>query len=282
MSRVGPKPTIIASSAPKSARGTSASSHIRPTREELAKRRSTTEPAASGLTASLHRSEDSHPSELGKLRLVSMKHEVARIAKCHFENGAFALAQHDRVGVILHGLAPAGAERVEKHSMEMKAVEKVELSDVYEVNADGATDGDANRIVHVRVRHRVDGVHFVVAVEVRVESIHDHHELVSRRAALARIDDVGAVEAAVEMSLQRHRVTVIEVQAGGFGVELVNERFARWNLVFRQRAVHRRVMPPVEVNGVRVAALIQEPDAHAIAFCHANRGSRHLAVVRPG
>ena len=86
----------------------------------------------------------------------------------------------------------------------------------------------------------------------------------------------------MDVALQRHRVAVIEVQAERLGVELVDESIAGHDLVLGQRAVHLRRMPAVEVNRVRMRALIQEVDADAIAFGGAQRRTRHLAVEGPG
>ena len=95
------------------------------------------------------------------------------------------------------------------------------------------------------------------------------------------IDDEGAVEALVDVALQRHRVAVIEVQAERLGVELVDESIAGHHLVLGQRAVHLRRMPAVEMDRVGVGALIQEIDADPIPFGGAQRRTRHLAVERP-
>ena len=48
---------------------------------------------------------------------------------------------------------------------------------------DQLADLDANRLVHEVVRDRVDRVDLVVGVEVGVEPVHHHHELVGRRRA---------------------------------------------------------------------------------------------------
>ena len=96
-----------------------------------------------------------------------------------------------------------------------------------------------------------------------------------------RIDDEDAVEPLVNVALQRNRVAVIEMQAERLGVELVDELAARHHLMFGQRPVHLRRMPAVEMNRVRVRALIQERDANAVAFGRADRRARHLAVERP-
>ena len=85
----------------------------------------------------------------------------------------------------------------------------------------------------------------------------------------------------MDVALQRHGVAVIEVQAERVRVELVDEPGARHDLMLRQRAVHLRRMPSVEVNRVRVRSLVEEVDPDAIAFGRADRRPGHLAVVRP-
>ena len=53
------------------------------------------------------------------------------------------------------------------------------------------------------------------------------------------------------------------------------------DLMLRQRAVHRRRMPSVEVNGMRVRSLVEEVHPEAIAFGCPDCRSGHLTVVRP-
>ena len=85
----------------------------------------------------------------------------------------------------------------------------------------------------------------------------------------------------MDVPLQRHRVTVVEMQAERLRVELVDEPVAGHHLMLGQRPVHLGRMPAVEVNRVRVRALIQEVDADPIAFGRAHRRTRHLAVEGP-
>ena len=103
---------------------------------------------------------------------------------------------------------------------------------------------DRDRVLGIVMRHRVDGVDLVLAIEVGVEAVHHHDELlplpVLGRAEEARagnvgllgmtrrigIDDEGAVHALVDVPLQRQGVAVIEVAAEREGVELVGEFLA--------------------------------------------------------
>jgi hypothetical protein len=91
---------------------------------------------------------------------------------------------------------------------------------------------------------------FPPAVGIRVEAVHHHDELLRRRARLLRIDDERPVETAVDVLLQRRRMAVVEVEAGGLRIELVPEAPARLDDL--EDAVHARRVDPVEVNRVRV------------------------------
>ena len=86
----------------------------------------------------------------------------------------------------------------------------------------------------------------------------------------------------MDVALQRHGVAVIQVQAERLGVELVDETLTGQHLLIGQRAVHRRRMPAVEMNRVRMRTLIDECDLDAIAFGGADRRTRHLPVIGPG
>ena len=123
----------------------------------------------------------------------------------------------------------------------------------------GRPTATRNRIHHVGVGDAVDGVHLVLVVEVGVEPVHHHDEIVPvDRRFTARIDDEHPVEALVDVAAQGNRVAVIEVQARGLRVELVHERLAGHHLLIGQRAVHLRRMPSVKVEGVRVRPLVDE------------------------
>ena len=82
----------------------------------------------------------------------------------------------------------------------------------------------------------VDRVDLVGEVEVGVEAVHHHHHLVGFRAALLRVDDEGAVEAAGDVGGERRDVAVVEVEAEGLGVELVGEALAGLDLAAALRS----------------------------------------------
>ena len=123
--------------------------------------------------------------------------------------------------------------------------------------------------------------YLVLGVKGCVEGVHHHHDLVGRGTTASRIDDERAVQSLVNVSLQRNRVAVIEMQAKRVGVELIHERVARLHLLAGKRAVHVGWMPPVKMDRMWVRAEISERDPDAVAFGGANRGSRHLSVVGP-
>ena len=150
------------------------------------------------------------------------------------------------------------------------------------------------------MRHRVDGVDLVLAVEVGVEGIHHHDEFlplpVLGRAEEAGaghlgllgmtrrigIDDEGAVHALVDVPLQRQGMAVIEVASEGEGVELVGEFLAGSDFAGARDAVHAGRVDAVEMDGVAVRAVVLEDDANAVALGDAQAWARHPAIVGPG
>src|SRR5688572_20637167 len=142
--------TIATKSSASSTSGTSASSHPAATRLDDTPP-STTCCADSGVTARLLGAEQTHPSELRKLTLVRVEHELARIPERRLDDGALSLAQHDCVGRLGLRERGAGPEYVEEHAVNVQAVHEVELGDVHEIDAHQTSDRHANRVVHVRV-----------------------------------------------------------------------------------------------------------------------------------
>ena len=142
--------------------------------------------------------------------------------------------------------------------------------------------------MHEVERNRVDRVDLIVLVEVGVEGVLHHHELVSRRPRLARIDDEGAVEAFRDVPGQRGSMAVVEVQAERARLELVGEVLADLNqpaadvLADPGRSVHGGRMDAVEVDRVRMRARVDEVNAQQVAFACAQRRAWHTAVIRPG
>ena len=97
--------------------------------------------------------------------------------------------------------------------MQVERVDEVELGQVGEVDPDGLRALDRDRVLRVVEGLAVDGVEVVLAVAVGVEAVHHHDELLRRRPRLGRVDDERAVEALVDVLLERRRMAVVEVQA---------------------------------------------------------------------
>src|SRR5687768_10154283 len=114
--------------------GTSANSHVRPGELTVGAI------APSRITAGCLRPEQPHPAELRGLALVRVEHEVARVAERRFEHRPFALAQHHGIGVIRDAPSGARAEGIEKHAMQVKAVDQIELGEIDQVNTHEAAD----------------------------------------------------------------------------------------------------------------------------------------------
>ena len=179
----------------------------------------------------------------------------------------------------------AGREVLEEVPVDVERVEEVELEHVHEV--------DPHQLVALH-RHRllactrsgigVDGVDLVRAVEVGVEAVHDHDELVRLGAPLLGVDDECAVEALGDVRRQRGRVAVVEVQAERVGVELVDGSTAgldqagtgAWDAVAASR------VEAVEVDRVRVGRAVDQRDAQPLALACPQSRAGHPTVVRPG
>src|SRR5215204_4231187 len=116
-------------SAARSSSGTAAAIHQRARDTAGA---GTAATCTSGVTAHLPGPEEAHPPELGKLALVRVEHEVARIPERRIQDRALALTEHDRV-CDFRCPCRARAARVEEHSVQVEAVDQVELGDVHEV-----------------------------------------------------------------------------------------------------------------------------------------------------
>src|SRR5919197_2355634 len=78
------------------------------------------------------------------------------------------------------------------------------------------------------------------------------------------------------------------MQAERLGVELVGDALTRLDqpaadlLADPGHAVHQRAVDPVEVDGVRMRAVVDEVNAEELALAAAQRGSGASAVERPG
>src|SRR5678815_2591767 len=109
--------------------------------------------AANPLGVTFHRPEQPHPAEFRELGLVRVEHEVAGIPERGFENRAFALTQHQRVGRLAWRERRAGAEHVEEHPVKVQAVQEIELGDVDQIDTGEPTDLHAYGLLHVSLIH---------------------------------------------------------------------------------------------------------------------------------
>ena len=168
--------------------------------------------------------------------------------------------------------------------MQVERVDEVVLEDVDQVEPHQRVARDRDRLVHVGERDAVGRVDLVGAVEVRVEPVHHHHELVGVGAPLLGVDEEGAVEALGDVRRQRRGVAVVEVQAEGLGVELVDGRAAGLDQAGAGsgHAVHVGGVDAVEVDRVRVVRGVAEADPQPLALTGAQRGPGDAAVVGPG
>src|SRR5215207_3421031 len=127
--------------------------------------------------------------------------------------------------------------------------------------------------------HGVHGVDLVRAVEVGVEAVHYHHQLVGFLPPLPRVDDERTVESLLDVFLQGHGVAVVEVHPERFGIELVDELLPRRDKL--EDPVHARRVEAVEVERMRVRVPVLEHHPQQVALPGAQRGPRHLPVVSP-
>ena len=251
-----------------------------------ARRASAAAPRAGG-GGGLHQSTTSKKPiqpELRELGHVGVEHVLAGVGEAQLEDAALALALDDRVGEVARLEPGAGRVVVEEVGVDVERVDEVELEHVHEVDPHELAALDPDRLVHVRERDRVDGVDLVRAVEVGVEPVHDHDELVGGRAAVLRVDHERAVEALGDVLGERGRVAVVEVQAERRGVELVDGRLARLDVAGADArdAVHHVAVDAVEVDRVRVARAVREADPQPLALARAQRRAGHAPVVGPG
>src|SRR5215217_9703704 len=126
----------------------------------------------------------------------------------------------------------------------------------------------------------VHGVDLVRAVEVGVEAVHDHHQLIGLLTSLPRIYDESTVEPFLDVLLEGHDVAMVEVTPEQLGVELVDELLPRRDEL--EHPVHNRRVEAVEVDRMRVRVPVLEYYPQQVALPGAERGPRYLPVVGPG
>jgi hypothetical protein len=213
-----------------------------------------------------------------------VEHEVAGVWEAHLEHGPLGLALDDRVGELDRRQRRPSREVVEEVPVDVERVDRVVLEDVHEVDPDRPVALDRDRLVDVVERDRVDRVDLVaLGVEVRVEAVHHHHQLVGLGTPALRIDDEGAVQAAGDVLRERAGVAVVEMEPERLGVELVNGVAAGLDQAGAEAGdpVHRRRMQPVEVDRVRVLGAVDEADPEQLALVRAERRPWDAVVVCP-
>src|SRR5215472_14596446 len=153
-------------------------------------------PVATLVLPSAHSSrphiEDAGPAQLGELRLVRVEHVPARMPVGEFQNSPLSLHQGDGVRVLRCGPARAGWVVVKEVGVEMERVDGVELEQVDQKDPHQLANPDLDGVpVVVEVEgDRVDRVELVLVIEVDVDAVHHHDELVVRlRPAVPGGDD---------------------------------------------------------------------------------------------
>src|SRR5918994_2547879 len=233
--------TIRARTAARSSNGTMAQTRERGEKPACRSRVRSPDGAINGSGAVLTDIEDPHPAELGEFRDVGVEHVEPRLVILvgELQNAALSLRLHDGVDRAQRRLQPgAGVVIVEEIGVQVEGVDRVELGDIDQIDAHRPRAVDLDRVLHIVKGDAVDRVDLVAGVEGGVEGVHHHDELLpllglgmigvprSRRIAVPGgigIDDVGAVEPLVNVTLQWRGVAVIEVAAEGVGSELVGE-----------------------------------------------------------
>src|SRR5215210_4886434 len=230
--------------------------------------------------------EYTHPAELGELADMGVEHERARVTVAELQDPAFPLAEDLRVGELggfdlpTSGVPRARRVVVEEVGVRVEAVYEVELQHVDRVHPDQTPLLYLYGMALVVEGNGVDGVDFVGGVEVGVEAVHDHDHLVGLGTAFFGVYDEGPVETFFDVLPERRCVAVVEMQPGRLGVELVHELLPR-PYEFED-PVHVGRVKAVEVDGVRMRAVVLEADAQPFPLRGPQGGTRNLPVIGPG
>src|SRR5215211_4707354 len=223
--------------------------------------------------------EEAHPAELGELADVGVEHEPAGEAVAELHDPALSLPKHLRIREIRGFQLRARRVVVEEVGVRVEAVYEVELEHVYHIDPDELTLAYLYGVLPVEEGHSVHGVDLVGGVEVGVEAVHDHDQLVGFFAPLFGIHDERPVEPLLDVLPQGRDVAVVEVHPERLGVELVDELLSGPHEL--EDTVHVRRVEPVEVDRVRVRILVLEHHTHPIPLGSPQRRPRHLPVVGP-
>src|SRR5918998_1567012 len=223
--------------------------------------------------------EEAHPAELGELADVGVEHEPPGEVVAELHDPALPLTEHLRVGELRRLQLRARRVIIEEVGVRVEAVYEVELEHVDHVDPDQLPLLYLYGVLLVVKGHRVHGVDLVRGVEVGVEAVHDHDQLIGLRASLPRVDDERPVEPLLDVLPQGRGVAVVEVHPERLGVELVDELLTRSDEL--EDPVHVCRVEPVEVDRVRLSILVPEYHPHTIPLRGPQRGPRHLPVVGP-
>lgn len=98
------------------------------------------------------------------------------------------------------------------------------------------------------------------------------------RTALTRVDDHHPVQSPPDVHGERRGMTVVRMNPHRPGLDLVDELSSGRN---RLPAVHRRSMPAVQVETVRMFGEVAEPNPQDVTGPGSNQGSRYPTAVHP-
>ena len=93
--------------------------------------------------------------------------------------------------------------------VDVDGVDGIELGDVDQIDPHQLIFLDGDRVPHEMKAHGVDGIDLVVPVEVGVEAVHHHHQLLGRGPGRGGVDDEDPVEPLVDVGLEGGGVTVV-------------------------------------------------------------------------
>src|SRR5215208_551660 len=123
--------------------------------------------------------EEAHPAELGELADVGVEHEPAGEVVAELHDPALPLPEHLRIRELRRLQPRARRVVVEEVGVRVEAVNEVELEQVGDVDPDELTLLYLYGVLLIVERHTVYGIDLVGGVEVGVEAVHDHDQLVS-------------------------------------------------------------------------------------------------------
>ena len=124
-----------------------------------------------------------------------VEHEATGILVTKFEYAALRLSLHYRVGVFAGRQTCAGWKVMKEVPVQVKRIDRVKFQHVYQEDAHELAGLDSDRVLIVVERNGIDGIEVVLAVEIDVETVHHHDQLViGMRPALLRLDDECAVQ----------------------------------------------------------------------------------------